>query len=71
LLPYLTGMTADAVYLELLHRARKRTLLESCTTLLEAGWTGLAAKLIQMVHILDPQTTLKGDSRPVMHVYHR
>jgi hypothetical protein len=37
----------------------------------QTGWTGLVAKLIQMTHVLDPQTTLKGGSRPVMQVYDR
>jgi hypothetical protein len=37
----------------------------------QTGWTGLVAKLIQMAHVLDPQTTLKGGSRPVMQVYDR
>jgi hypothetical protein len=36
----------------------------------QTGWTGLAAKLIQMLHTLDPQV-LKGDSRPFMHIYRR
>jgi hypothetical protein len=37
----------------------------------QTGWTGLVAKLIQMVNVLDPQTTLKGSSRPTMQVYER
>ena len=35
----------------------------------QTGWTGLVAKLIQMLHVLDPQEVLKGGSRPVMEVY--
>jgi hypothetical protein len=37
----------------------------------QTGWTGLVAKLIQMRHVLDPQKTLAGGSRPVMRVYDR
>jgi hypothetical protein len=37
----------------------------------QTGWTGLMAKLIQMAHVLDPQKTLKGGSRPVMQAYQR
>src|SRR5262245_40776739 len=37
----------------------------------QTGWTGLAAKLIQMVHVLDAQKVLKGGSRPVMQIYRR
>jgi hypothetical protein len=37
----------------------------------QTGWTGLVAKLIQMLHVLDPETTLKGSSRPAMQVYER
>jgi hypothetical protein len=37
----------------------------------QTGWTGLVAKLIQMLHVLDPEKTLKGGSRPVMQVYER
>jgi hypothetical protein len=37
----------------------------------QTGWTGLVAKLIQMLHALDPEKTLKGGSRPVMQVYER
>ena len=37
----------------------------------QTGWTGLAAKLIQMLHVLDPEKILKGGSRPVMHIYRR
>jgi hypothetical protein len=37
----------------------------------QTGWTGLVAKLIQMLHVLDPEKTLTGSSRPVMQVYER
>jgi hypothetical protein len=37
----------------------------------QTGWTGLAAKLIQMLHILDAEKVLKGGSRPVMQIYRR
>jgi hypothetical protein len=37
----------------------------------QTGWTGLAAKLIQMLHVLDAQKVLKGGSRRVMQIYHR
>ena len=37
----------------------------------QTGWTGLVAKLIQMLHVLDPQEVLMGGSRPVMEVYER
>jgi hypothetical protein len=37
----------------------------------QTGWTGLVAKLIQMVNVLDPQQVLKGDSRPTMQIYAR
>jgi len=37
----------------------------------QTGWTGLVAKLIQMVNVLDPQQVLKGGSRPVMQIYVR
>jgi hypothetical protein len=37
----------------------------------QTGWTGLVAKLIQTVNVLDPQTTLKGSSRPFMQIYER
>jgi Glycosyl hydrolase family 63 C-terminal domain len=37
----------------------------------QTGWTGLVAKLIQMLHVLDPKTVLQGSSRPVMQVYER
>jgi len=37
----------------------------------QTGWTGLAAKLIQMLHVLDAQKILKGGSRPVMQTYYR
>jgi hypothetical protein len=32
----------------------------------QTGWTGLVAKLIQLLNVLDPQTTLKGSTRPTM-----
>jgi hypothetical protein len=35
----------------------------------QTGWTGLAAKLIQMLNVLDPEKVLKGSSRPFMRVY--
>ena len=37
----------------------------------QTGWTGLVAKLIQMLHILDPQKVLKEGHRPVMQTYVR
>jgi hypothetical protein len=37
----------------------------------QTGWTALVAKLIQMLHILDPEKVLKGGSRPSMKIYHR
>jgi hypothetical protein len=37
----------------------------------QTGWTGLAAKLIQMLDVLDRQKLLKGSSRPMMQVYDR
>ncbi|HEY7171138.1 MAG TPA: hypothetical protein VH417_09855 [Vicinamibacterales bacterium] len=37
----------------------------------QTGWTGLAAKLIQMVNVLEAEQVLKGASRPVMQVYRR
>jgi hypothetical protein len=37
----------------------------------QTGWTGLVAKLIQMLNILEPEKVLKGESRPVMQVYSR
>jgi mannosylglycerate hydrolase MGH1-like protein len=37
----------------------------------QTGWTGLAAKLIQMVNVLDAEQVLKGGIRPVMEMYHR
>jgi len=37
----------------------------------QTGWTGLVAKLIQMVNVLDAQHVLKGGSRPVMQIYAR
>jgi Glycosyl hydrolase family 63 C-terminal domain len=35
----------------------------------QTGWTGLAAKLIQMLNTLDSQQVLKGGTRPTMNVY--
>jgi len=35
----------------------------------QTGWTGLVAKLIQLLHILDPQEVLKKGYRPVMQTY--
>jgi len=35
----------------------------------QTGWTGLVAKLIQMLSTLDPQQVLKGGTRPTMNVY--
>ena len=32
----------------------------------QTGWTGLAAKLIQLLNVLDPQNVLKGGTRPTM-----
>jgi hypothetical protein len=32
----------------------------------QTGWTGLVAKLIQLVNVLDAETVLKGGSRPFM-----
>jgi hypothetical protein len=37
----------------------------------QTGWTGVAAKLIQMVSVLDAQEVLKGGSRPVMQMFRR
>jgi hypothetical protein len=37
----------------------------------QTGWTGLVAKLIQLLHVLDAQKVLKGQPRPVMQVYVR
>ena len=37
----------------------------------QTGWTGLVAKLIQMLHFLDPEKVLKGGARPVMQTYRR
>jgi hypothetical protein len=37
----------------------------------QTGWSGLAAKLIQLLHILDPEKVLKGVSRPSMQIYFR
>lgn len=39
--------------------------------LTRTGWTGLVAKLIQMLHVLDAEKLLKGGSRPTMQIYHR
>jgi hypothetical protein len=35
----------------------------------QTGWTGLVAKLIQMLRTLDSGRALKGSSRPTMQVY--
>jgi hypothetical protein len=32
----------------------------------QTGWTGLIAKLIQLMHELDPHEVLRGSSRPFM-----
>jgi hypothetical protein len=32
----------------------------------QTGWTGLVAKLIQLLHVLDPQKVLKGGTHPTM-----
>ena len=32
----------------------------------QTGWTGLVAKLIQLLNVLDPEKVLKGSTRPVM-----
>jgi Glycosyl hydrolase family 63 C-terminal domain len=32
----------------------------------QTGWTGLVAKLIQLLNVLDPQKVLKGGTRPTM-----
>jgi hypothetical protein len=37
----------------------------------QTGWTGLVAKLIQLLHVLDAQKVLKGQPRPVMQAYVR
>jgi hypothetical protein len=37
----------------------------------QTGWTGLVAKLIQMLNVLDAQKVLKGGSRPAMQIYLR
>ena len=37
----------------------------------QTGWTGLVAKLIQSLNVLDAQEVLKGGSRPVMQFYVR
>jgi len=37
----------------------------------QTGWTGLVAKLIQMLDVLDAKTVLKGGSRPTMKIYRR
>ena len=37
----------------------------------QTGWTGLVAKLIQLLHVLDPQAVLHGGSRPMMQIYFR
>ena len=35
----------------------------------QTGWTGLVAKLVQLLHVLDPQKVLKAGSRPFMQAY--
>jgi hypothetical protein len=37
----------------------------------QTGWTGLVAKLIQMLNVLDAEKVLKGGSRPTMQIYQR
>jgi hypothetical protein len=37
----------------------------------QTGWTALVAKLIQLLHVLDPQKVLDGGSRPIMQTYFR
>ncbi|HYM17417.1 MAG TPA: hypothetical protein VEU06_02535 [Micropepsaceae bacterium] len=38
----------------------------------QTGWTGLVAKFIQLVNVLDPQTVLKAETtRPFMKMYSR
>ena len=32
----------------------------------QTGWTGLVAKLVQLLNVLDPQKVLKGGTRPTM-----
>ena len=35
----------------------------------QTGWTGVVAKLIQMLGILDSREVLEGDTRPSMQIY--
>ncbi len=37
----------------------------------QTGWTGVVAKLIQMLGILDSREVLEGDTRPSMQIYQR
>jgi hypothetical protein len=37
----------------------------------QTGWSGLLAKLIQLLHVADAEAILKGDARPVMQFYSR
>jgi len=37
----------------------------------QTGWTGLVAKLIQELQVLDPESVLKSGTHPFMHVYKR
>lgn len=37
----------------------------------QTGWTGLVAKLIQMLNVLGAEKVLKGGSRPVMQIFMR
>ena len=37
----------------------------------QTGWTGLVAKLIQLLLVLKPEDVLSGSSRPVMQVFTR
>ena len=35
----------------------------------QTGWTGLVAKLIQLLHVLDPEKVIKAGPWPFMQVY--
>jgi hypothetical protein len=37
----------------------------------QTGWTGVVARLIQLFAVMTPERTLNGDTRPLMHLYHR
>jgi hypothetical protein len=37
----------------------------------QTGWTGLVAKLIQLLHVLDAEKVLRGGLRPTMQTYAR